>query len=82
VIAARFIYIARQGPGHAHYYAVALIVATAIHGLYDYLIISSRGQSVSFIFVLGFVLSWAWRIIKAREMGGARQYSSKDDEHD
>ena len=51
-------------PSSMHYYAVAVIVATAIHGLYDYLIMASRGQSSSFLFVLGFVLAWAWRITR------------------
>ena len=64
VVASRFIFMARQGPSSMHYYAVAVIVATAIHGLYDYLIMASRGQSSSFLFVLGFVLAWAWRITR------------------
>jgi len=66
VVAAKFISIARQREQH-QYYAVALLVATGIHGFYDYLVMASRGRSFSFVFVLGFVVAWAWRILALRK---------------
>jgi RsiW-degrading membrane proteinase PrsW (M82 family) len=65
VVTAHFLLKARRGAQYSHYIAVAVLVATCIHGLYDYLIIASRGRSVSFLFVLGFAVSWAWRIISS-----------------
>jgi hypothetical protein len=66
VVSARFIFIARHVSTQSHYYAIALFVATAIHGLYDYLIMTYRGHSFGFLFVLGFVIAWAWRIASIR----------------
>jgi hypothetical protein len=51
---------------NAYYYAIALLVATAIHGLYDYLVMASGGRSFAFLFALGFVIAWAWRIVPSR----------------
>jgi RsiW-degrading membrane proteinase PrsW (M82 family) len=65
-VSAHFISIARKDGHRSHYYAIALIVATAVHGLYDFLIIASRGRSLAFLFVLGFVVAWAWRIAPRR----------------
>jgi hypothetical protein len=62
VVSAKFIFIARQDSMQSHYYAIALFVATAIHGLYDHLIMASQGRSFVFLFALGFVIAWAWRI--------------------
>jgi hypothetical protein len=39
-------------------------VATVIHGAYDYLIVTSRGQTFAFVFIFGFVVAWAWRLMK------------------
>ena len=65
VITAHFLIKTRKGDDNLHFLAIAVIVATSIHGLYDYLIIESRGHSFSYLFVLGFAISWAWRIVSA-----------------
>jgi RsiW-degrading membrane proteinase PrsW (M82 family) len=64
VVAANFIHAAIKDEQRSHYLALAVIVATAIHGAYDYLVLASRGRSYTFVFVLCFVVSWAWRIIQ------------------
>jgi RsiW-degrading membrane proteinase PrsW (M82 family) len=66
IVSAQFIFVARQNSEKSHYYAIALLVATGIHGLYDYLIMASRGRSFAFLFVLGFAVAWAWRIVPSR----------------
>jgi RsiW-degrading membrane proteinase PrsW (M82 family) len=66
VVSAHFIFIARKDGQHSHYYVIALIVATTIHGMYDFLNLASRGRSLAFLFVLGFVVAWAWRIAPRR----------------
>jgi RsiW-degrading membrane proteinase PrsW (M82 family) len=66
VVSAHFIFMARQDREQSYYYTIALLVATSIHGLYDYLIMESRGRSFAFLFALGFVLAWAWRIVPRR----------------
>jgi protease PrsW len=66
VIASTYVFEGVTDEAKSHYIAIAVLVATIIHGLYDYLIISSRGQSYQYLFVLGFVVAWAWRIAPAK----------------
>jgi RsiW-degrading membrane proteinase PrsW (M82 family) len=63
VVASYFIHSAIEDEQRLHHLAVAMLIATAVHGAYDYLLLSSRGRSYAFVFVLCFVVAWAWRII-------------------
>jgi RsiW-degrading membrane proteinase PrsW (M82 family) len=66
VIASTYVFEAVKDQAKSHYLAIAVLVATVFHGLYDYLIISSRGRSYQYLFVLTFVIAWAWRLVPAR----------------
>ena len=57
VIASYFIHSAIEDEQRSHYLAVAILLATALHGAYDYLLLSSRGRSYAFVFVLCFVVA-------------------------
>jgi RsiW-degrading membrane proteinase PrsW (M82 family) len=72
VVAAYFIHTAVTDEKKSHYLALAVLVATAIHGAYDYLVLSTGGRSFSFVFVLCFVIAWAWRIIHKHPLEGLR----------
>ena len=63
-IASSYIFVAVTDQAKSHFLAIAVLVATFFHGLYDYLIMSSGGRSYKYIFVLAFVISWAWRIAR------------------
>lgn len=67
VIASSFVFESLRDEEKSHYLAIAVIVATLFHGLYDYLIMSSGGRSFAYLFVLAFVVAWAWRITQARQ---------------
>ena len=62
VIASYYVFESLHDEGKSHYLAIAVLVAAFFHGLYDYLIMESRGRSLSFVFVLAFVVIWAWRL--------------------
>ena len=62
VIASYYVFESLHDEAKSHYLAIAVLVATFFHGLYDYLIMESRGTSMRFVFVLAFVVAWAWRL--------------------
>ncbi len=62
VIASNFIFEGLQDEEKSYYLALAIIVATFFHGLYDFSIINSAGHSSSSIYILVFVVLWAYRI--------------------
>jgi RsiW-degrading membrane proteinase PrsW (M82 family) len=62
VIASSYVFEGLRDEAKSHYLAVAVLIATAFHGLYDYLIMSSGGRTASYIFVLVFAVSWAWQL--------------------
>ncbi|MCX7313734.1 MAG: PrsW family glutamic-type intramembrane protease [Alphaproteobacteria bacterium] len=67
VIASSYVFEALRDEAKSHYLAVAVLAATMCHGLYDYLIMSSGGRSYRFIFVLAFVVAWAWRLAPTKQ---------------
>ncbi len=66
VIASSYVFKGVSDEAKSYCLAIAVLIATIFHGLYDYLIVSSGGRSFRFVFVLAFAIAWAWRLVPAR----------------
>jgi RsiW-degrading membrane proteinase PrsW (M82 family) len=67
VISAHFIHRAVEGGERRdEQLAIALVVATLLHGLYDYLVLTDSRQSGQFAFALVLVVTIAVRLARAR----------------